>query len=377
MAEPLRVFHLIKSLGRGGAEVLLLEGLRSADRDHFHYGYGYFLPWKDAMVASIAEQGGDVRCFAARSNLAILFSARRVAQHLRCWRADVLHCHLPIAGAVGRIAGRLAGIPVVYTEHNTLERYHQLTRRLNLSTWLWQNRVLAVSGDVAASLRRRAAPSIRVQVVPNGVDVERFNRTVVDGTSVRQQYGIPATAPVVGSVAVFRQQKQLDDWLEAAHLVRQRQSDVRFLLVGDGPERERLRARTRALQLDDVVHFAGTHADVRPFLAAMDVFLISSIFEGLPVALLEAMSMQCGIVSTSVGGIPEVVRHRANGLLVDAGRPMLLAEAVLQMIRSAALRADCARAARQTVIDGFSLQRMTRQLERTYFEVVQERRNGH
>lgn len=377
MAEPLRVFHLIKSLGRGGAEVLLLEGLRFADRERFRYGFGYFLPWKDAMVAPLAEQGGDVQCFAAKSNLTILLSAQRVAAHLRDWRADVLHCHLPIAGAVGRIAGRMAGIPVVYTEHNSLERYHHLTRRLNLSTWRWQDRVLAVSGDVAASLRRRATPGIRVQVVPNGVDVERFDRTFVDGTSVRLQHDIPATAPVVGTVAVFREQKRLDIWLEAAHLVRQQQPDVRFLLAGDGPERERLHARARALDLDDVTHFAGAHVDVRPFLAAMDVFLISSVFEGLPVALLEAMSMQCGIVSTSVGGIPEVVRHRTNGLLVDADRPLLLAEAVLEMIRSRTLRANYGREARQTVSDEFSLQRMTRQLERTYVEVVHERHNGY
>lgn len=377
MGEPLRVFHLIKSLGRGGAEVLLLEGLRFADRDRFQYGYGYFLPWKDAMVASLAEQGGDVRCFAARSNLAILLSAHRVAKHLRTWRADVLHCHLPIAGAVGRLAGRLADIPVVYTEHNTLERYHQLTRRLNLSTWRWQNRVIAVSRDVAASLSRRAAPGVRVQVMPNGVDVERFDPALADGAAVRQQFGIPTSAPVVGTVAVFRVQKRLDDWLESARIVRQRQSDVHFVLVGDGPEREQLHARACALQLDGVVHFTGVQTDVRPFLAAMDVFLISSIFEGLPVALLEAMSMQRGIVSTSVGGVPEVVRHGTNGLLVPAGRPNLLAEAVRQLITSPALRADCGRAARQTVIDDFSLQRMTRQLERMYVEVVQERRNGH
>jgi glycosyltransferase involved in cell wall biosynthesis len=377
MPDSLRVFHLIKSLGRGGAEVLLLEGLRFADRERFTYGYGYFLPWKNAMVASLAEQGGDVRCFAARNNLSILLSAQRVAKHLRTWRADVLHCHLPIAGAVGRLAGRLAHIPVVYTEHNTLERYHQLTRRLNLSTWRWQNRVIAVSRDVAASLNRRAAPDVRVQLVPNGVDVERFGPALVDGASVRQKFGIPESAPVVGTVAVFRVQKRLDDWLETARLVRQHQPDVHFLLVGDGPERDHLHARASALRLDDAVHFTGAHTDVRPFLAAMDVFLISSIFEGLPVALLEAMSMQRAIVSTSVGGVPEVVRHGTNGLLVPAGHPNLLAEAVLQLLTSHALRAECGRAARQTVIDYFSLQRMTRQLERTYVEVVQERRSGH
>lgn len=377
MVAPVRVFHLIKSLGRGGAEVLLLEGLRFADRDRFRYGYGYFLPWKDAMAASLTERGADVCCFEARSNLAILFSAQRVARHIQRWRADVLHCHLPIAGAVGRVAGRLAGVPVVYTEHNNMERYHRLTRRLNLSTWRWQNRVIAVSADVAESVRRRAAPTVPVQVVPNGVDVERFDRARVDGALVRRDLGIPASAPIVGTVAVFRAQKQLDVWLEAAFLIRQRQSDVRFLLVGDGPEGDRLRALVRTMHLDDVVHFTGPHSDVRPFLAAMDVFLLSSSFEGLPVALLEAMSMACGIVCTAVGGIPEVVRHSVNGLLVGSGRPVVLAEAALQMIRSPMLRADYGRAARQLVIDGFSLERMTRELECAYIDVVREGISGH
>jgi glycosyltransferase involved in cell wall biosynthesis len=216
-----------------------------------------------------------------------------------------------------------------------------------------------------------------VQVVPNGVDVARFDRASVDGARVRRQLGIPLTAPVVGTVAVFRQQKRLDDWLEAAHEVRRSQADTHFVLVGDGPEREHLHARARELQLDGVVHFTGAHTDVRPFLAAMDVFLISSAFEGLPVALLEAMSMQCGIVATSIGGIPEVVRHGTNGLLVPAKQPALLAAAVLQMIKSSDLRAACGDAARHTVTQSFSLQAMIQQLESTYVEVVKEQRNGH
>ncbi|MEW5917473.1 MAG: glycosyltransferase [Gemmatimonadota bacterium] len=376
MTEPLRVFHLIKSLGRGGAEVLLLAGVQFGDRDRFRYGYGYFLPWKDAMVASLAEHGCDVRCFAAKSNFTILLSAQRVAQHLRRWRADILHCHLPIAGAVGRLAGRIARIPVIYTEHNTLEQYHRLTRRLNLSTWRWQNRVIAVSGVVASSLARRVPPSVQVRVVPNGVDVERFERASADGSSVRRQFAIPCEAPVVGTVAVFRKQKRLDTWVEAARMIHDRQPNVHFLLVGDGPEREHLHAQVRDINLENVVHFTGAHSDVRPFLAAMDVFLVSSDYEGLPVALLEAMSMECGVVSTTVGGIPEVVRHGVNGLLVDAARPMLLAEAALQLVQSPSRRADCGRTARQTVIDGFSARHMTRQLESIYVEVLNERQNG-
>lgn len=135
MQELVHVFHLIKSLGRGGAETLLPETLRFADRDRFVYGYGYFLPWKDDLVTEFEAQDVEVKCFDAKSNTHILLSARRVANYLQGWDADIMHCHLPIAGIVGRLAGRWASVPVVYTEHYLQEQYHPVTRWGNHYTW--------------------------------------------------------------------------------------------------------------------------------------------------------------------------------------------------------------------------------------------------
>lgn len=356
--------------------MLLPESLRFADRDRFTYAYGYFLPWKDAMVPSLQAQGADVTCFPARSNLGILLAAGRIAAHLRRWEADVLHCHLPVAGAVGRLAGRLAGVPVVYTEHNTMERYHPVTRRLNLSTWRWQERVIAVSAEVAASIRSHADPRIPVEVVLNGVDVERFRRDATDPAAVRARWGIPPGAPVVGTVAVFRVQKRLQDWLQGARLLLDRHPEIHFLLVGDGPEREELVALSRSLGLDGRVHFTGLQEDVRPFLAAMDVYLMSSLFEGLPVAMLEAMAMRCAVVATSVGGIPEVVRAEENGFLVEPGRPESLAEATSALLTTPERLRCIGEAARHTVAEHFSMRRMARELESTYAEVLARYRNG-
>lgn len=374
--RPLRIFHLIKSLGRGGAEMLLPEGLRFADRERFTYGYGYFLPWKDAMVGSLREQGADVTCFSARSNAAILASTRRVAAHLEGWGADLVHCHMPMAGVVGRVAAKLAGIPVVYTEHNLFERFHPVSRRLNHLTWRWQEEVIAVSGDVAESIRTHAPASVPVKVVLNGIDVETFRRDGVDGGGVRAELGIPADVPVVGAVAVFREQKRLDDWLEAAHILRARIPATRFVLIGDGPLRAELEGRVRRLALEDAVHFPGLQEDVRPYLAAMDVYMISSLFEGLPLALLEAMSMECAVVSTAVGGIPEVIRDGRNGFLVETGRPQRLAGAVARLLESPDTARRCAAEARRTVQERFSMARMTRELESTYVDVLHRCGNG-
>jgi L-malate glycosyltransferase len=370
VAEMIRVFHLIKSLGRGGAEMLLSEALRFADRERFDYQYGYFLPWKDALVPALREQGAEVRCFGGNNNLQILLAARRVAEHLRLCEADVLHCHLPIAGVVGRIAGRLAGIPVVYSEHNKQERYHPLTRRLNAATWGWQACAVAVSADVAESIRAHIRSEVPLRVVLNGVDIDRFDRCMADGATIREQFGIPGNAPVVGTVAVFRVQKRLLDWVEAARLLRERFRAVHFLLVGDGPLREDVVAAVARAGLQDVVHLPGIREEVRPFLAATDIYMMSSIFEGLPVALLEAMAMKCAPVCTAVGGIPELIRDGENGLLTEPERPEQLAKAVGDLLADPKRIASLGAAARSTVEAGFSMQRMARELEDVYLAVV-------
>ncbi len=351
--------------------MLLSESLPYADRERFEYRYAYFLPWKDAMVPALEANGADVTCVPARNNFQILLAARRLAALLDSWETDLVHCHLPIAGVVGRIAGAMAKVPVVYTEHNKQERYHWITRWLSHRTWKMQSRVVAVSEDVADSIRAHVHADVPVSVVLNGVSLERFSRGAVPPGVVRQSWGIPTGAPVIGTVAVFRVQKRLNDWLQAARQIRNRFPAVHFLVVGAGPLEAEIRALSLQLGLEDTLHFPGLQEDVRPFLAAMDIYMMSSIFEGLPVALLEAMSMECVPVCTAVGGIPEVIRSGENGYLVDPGNPLALADAVSGLLRNPDAMVALSRAARSTVEREFGMARMTSELERLYLQLLE------
>ena len=368
------VFHLIKSLGRGGAEVLLAEGLTVADRNRFAYGYGYFLPWKDAIVPELEAQGANVVCFEAKDNARILLAARSVAKHLRTWGADVVHAHLPVAGAVARLAGRLAGVPVVYTEHNLMERYHPLTRRLNLATWGLQAQALAVSGDVEDSIRRHAGTACRCGRCSTASTRALMTRSNHDGAEVRATWGIPAEAPLVGTVAVFRTQKRLDHWLDVALQVRAEVPEAHFLLVGDGPLRSEVEAGIRERGLASVVHLAGLQEETRPYFAAFDAYLMTSQFEGLPIALLEAMAMGVPPVVTAVGGMPELVTDGYNGYLHPFAATDGLAESTVRLLRDEAHREALGAAARQTVVAGFSMERMQGELEAIYERVIAEHR---
>ncbi|HUP42185.1 MAG TPA: FkbM family methyltransferase [Thermoanaerobaculia bacterium] len=374
----LRVLHLIKGLGRGGAERLLVDGLRRADRERFEYAYGYFLPAKDQLARELEALGAPVQCFDARTCVGVFLKVPAVRRFLEDWGADLVHCHLPVSGVAGRLAAGRLGMPVIYTEYNLIERYHPATRWANLATWGRQGRVVAVSEEVAGSIRRHAGEAVPVEVVVNGVDCGRFRPDAELRRRARGDLGLPPEAPVIGQVAVFRSQKRLDLWLEAAARVRAERPEARFVLVGDGPERRAVERRAERLGLgpgsDGALQLAGLQEDVRPFYAALDLFLVSSDYEGLPVALLEAMASGLPGVYTAVGGVPEVVRDGVEGLLVPPGDPEALAAAVLRLLGEPGERARLGASARERVAESFSTERMTRRLEAIYQEVAGERR---
>jgi len=365
----MKIAHLIKGLGRGGAEGLLPQTIRQRGAG-FDYGVGYFLPWKDAHVAELEETGAEVRLFGARSNAALFARVPAVAGWLRRGGFDLVHAHLPLAGVVARFAGRLARVPVVYTEHNLQERYHPLTAHANRLTWGLQRQVVAVSGEVAGSIARRFGARVPVTVVQNGIEIPDLEELSSGRQEVRRNLGIDEAAEVVGAVAVLRSQKRFDLWLEAAREIAASRPAARFLIVGDGPLRSELEALATELELAERIVFAGLQTGVRPYLAAMDLFLISSEFEGLPLALLEAMAARLPVVATRVGGIPEVIETERSGVLVDFGDPHVLAVEVSRLLGDSEARRSLGRAARSRVEAGFSVARMARELEAIYARVV-------
>ena len=369
--QPVPVLHIIKSLGRGGAEMLLPETLRQHDKQKFDFHYIYFLPWKNQMVSAIEEEGGKVVCIPAKNNASILLAVRRIAAYVRRHNIQLIHCHLPWAGMAARMAGRMTGVPVVYTEHNKWERYHKLTYLLNKFTFSSQQRVIAVSEEVANSIKTNYGKvTPLVQVVANGTDTLKYSRGQYMGNDIRAALNIPSGATVIGITCVFRVQKRLGTWLEIARELHTKDPDTYFIVVGDGPLREEIHAKAKALGTDKYVFFAGLQTETRPYFAAMDIFMMSSEFEGLPIALLEAMSMNCVPACTAAGGIPEVIKDEENGILVPVQEPLQLADRLLNLIQQPARLTKMKEAARETVVNSFSMKKMVGELEAIYHDLI-------
>lgn len=361
-----KVLHVIKSLGRGGAEVLLAETVKIHDKERYEFFCIYFLPWKYQMVQALKDGGAKVYCFEANNNLQMLMQYNKVIEFCKEKEIDIIHCHLPWSGFLGRIIHSKIKIPMIYTEHNIQEHYHPVTKKLNKISFEKQDLAIGVSADVTRSIKENIAPQIPVVTVLNGVNTQTFTRSRERGSNKKKELGIPSDALVVGTIAVFREQKAILQWVKAFNQVQMDFPEVYGIIVGAGPQKEEIEQLISELNLQDKIVMPGLQTDTISYFSAMDIYMMSSRFEGLPIALLEAMSMECAIVSTKAGGVVEVVRHETDGLLCEVADLQLLAEHVKNLVRDPGLRNRLQLSARKRVEQEFSLRSMVNQLEDIY-----------
>ncbi|MBU6157936.1 MAG: glycosyltransferase [Bacteroidetes bacterium] len=348
--------------------MLLPETIRIHNKEQFQFHVIYFLPWKDQMVNELEDSGATVQCFSATNNIKILLQAKKVAHYVKENKIDLIHCHLPWAGFLGRIVYRMTGVPVVYTEHNKQERYHKLTKWINSYTFNWQSAAIAVSGEVAESIQNNIAPKIPVHTILNGVNTERFTRSEERRKELRDQHGWDEDMIVIGTLAVFRFQKRLDLWLELFKKISEQNPDkkIKGVIVGAGPLKDLIEQKRRELGLENAVLMPGLQTNTIDWFSSMDIYMMCSVFEGLPIALLEAMSCGLPVVTTNAGGIGEVIRHQVDGLLVPVDEPYKIVAETGKMISNKSVLNQYAKASRERVVDAFGMEKMVKELEGLY-----------
>jgi glycosyltransferase involved in cell wall biosynthesis len=372
--KPIPVLHLIKSLGRGGAETLLVETLTAHDNNNFSFHYIYFLPWKNQLVAELELAGGIVSNSPAINNLRIIFKFNEIIRYIKQNNIQIIHCHLPWAGFLGRFIHYKTGIPVIYTEHNKQERYHFLTRFINKLTFNAQSLAIAVSNDVKTSIHNLIHPKVPVKTIFNGINTEKYRRNNNARLKIRSDLGIAADALVIGSLGVFRTQKRIDCWLELFSKLHHIYPNLRGILVGDGPLKNDIIGKRKSLGLEHVVFLPGLQPIAVDWYSAMDIFMMTSEFEGLPLSLLEAMSCECAVVATNAGGIKEVLVNRVNGFTTEVDQWSELFYAIEFLLSDPTRLKAVSLNARSSVIQNFSIQTMVAHLESTYLNYAHSRK---
>lgn len=331
-ADPIRVLHVIKGLGPGGAEQLLVNqarATRATPGNRVDFFAAYLVPVKRHLVPTLEAEGWTVRCLDSPWPWQfgwVLELRRMIKRH----GIQVVHGHSPLVAAVTRLMVRT--LPrryrpaTVYTEHNEWGRHRRSTRLANRVTIGREDRVFAVSGAV----RQTMPPGLDVEVLIHGVDVEAISAQRAERDQVRQELGIEPHDIVVGIVANFRREKAYDILMDAAERAVQAESRLRIVSVGQGPLEEEMRARHTKSGLGDRFMILGYRPDAVRVMSGFDIFTLSSLHEGLPVALMEAMALDLPVVSTRVGGIAEAVRDWP-AILVEPGDAPGLAAALVEM----------------------------------------------
>lgn len=365
---PIRVLHLMKGLDAGGAEHLLLLAARLGDRSRVEPRVAYLLPRHVALLDALRETGIAVTCLAGVPwwDPRWLVRLRRL---LRDQPVDVVHAHAPLLASGARVV--LATLPrsrrprSVVTLHNMWESHHVAVRALDRLTWRRDDLRLAVSDAVRRSLPRAARARARTQL--HGVEVAAI-RAGADRDAVRAELGITPDQVLVGTVANLKPNKGYPDLVTAAALVVADAPEVRFVAVGDGPLKDQLATLRDEAGLGDVLRFLGRRSDATRLASGFDVFCLSSVHEGLPLALMEALALGIPVVVTDVGGNRELVTDGREGTLVPPSRPDLLAAALRTAVRDPRGRRDQGRAARARG-DGLDAARAVAEVERCYDEV--------
>lgn len=358
----MRILHVIDSLKIGGAEMLLVDLLRAIQREGHSSKVAYFTPGPlgrelDALNVPVHRL--------SRHGLADPRAVVRLLDLIRRWRPDVVHTHLTKSDLTGQFAAALGRAPArVSTAHNTdpWRRRRLLTRTNRLITRGCQ-RVIAVSSEVRDYLvSLEAYPPEKIVTVENGIDLQRFDPSRQQPMDRAAVWGFGNEHPVIGVVGRLEPQKGHSVFLEAAARVTAEAPAARFVVIGDGSLRPTLEAQRDRLGLTGCVAFAGVLQDVPAALAALDVVAFPSLWEGLPVALLEAMAMERPIVATAVGGMVGVLRDGVTGLLVAPGEHDELARGLLQVLHDPALARRLGTQARDFVREHHSMQTMHRRI---------------
>ena len=366
------LLHVIDTTGPGGAETVFIDLATRLPKDR--YRPVVVIRGKGWVYEELQRRGIEPVILDAKGsfNWRFLLALYRL---IRRERVDLVQSHLLGSNVYCALAGWLARVPVAATFHGSVDIVEQerLKGMKFAAINLGAHAIIAVTDSLRDDLLERTPlRSDRLQVIYNGIDTARFQQPKSD--RLRRKFGWPDTVRVIGSLGNIRPAKGYDILLQTAAQLGRQSDPYRFLIAGqgNGPRYDELLALRSELGLEEVVRFLGFQDDAAEFLANLDLFLSSSISEGLPLSAIQAMVAGVPLVATRVGGYVGLVDDRVTGWLVEPGNSQTLAAGIETVAGDAALRARLAKHARQYAIETFDISVMLGTYQDLYEQLISD-----
>ncbi len=364
--NKIKVAHVIRVFSYGGAEVLLREIFASRTFQQQVTSDLFVLDHK--KLGLLPQVEGNIRkaYYYRITTIRFLFEYLKFLRHIASGNYDIVHMHLPVAGWMGIVAKIFTGkhTKFIYSEHNLVTHYSKYNYNLSGFTYSYFDAVIYVSQEVGEVIKEaqkgRFFKTKKAVTILNGIDTEKFNNS--------DKLNRKKSKLTVGLVARFRPQKRVDKWAEVAAEIKKLSPHFSFLMVGDGPSDALLREKINEFGLQQDIRLPGQQTDTFAAYQQIDIFLLTSDFEGLPLALLEAMSCGCVPVVSDVGGIRQLA-FDGFGYKFHTFNAKGIALQIVEYLDEDKLIAESGRA-RSFVETNFSLHKQVEEIIELYKEMI-------
>ncbi len=298
---------------------------------------------------------------------------RRVAELIDIHNVDIVHTHEFRSDVIGLLAARRRKVPVVTTIHGWIanDLKGRIYTILDKCILRFFDHIISVSGKIQKELVDRGIAPSKVTILPNALVIENYRSDRSDG-SFRSELGVDRDTLLIANIGRLSPEKGQADFIAAAKVIHQRLGKVRFLLIGVGPEQQRLEDIVEQYGMRGTVLFCGFRRDMQSIYNSLDLVVQSSYTEGMPNVILEAAMMQVPVIASDVGGTGEIVEHGITGTLIKSGDLQSLAGAMVDWSENRGKYSEMARSAHDLVKERFNFEQRTRQLMSVYDQLLIE-----
>lgn len=367
------VLQVIAPTALGGAENVLLSINNLADKLNFRFYYCIFISSR-AKKNQYHEKLEELNCDVSIIYMKNTFEIRNIVDLIgiiKEKKIQLIHAHGYRSDIIGLIASKVTRTPIISTVHGWTSatfavKVYEFFQRKALRYF---DKVIAVSQQIHDVLRRDGLDSTILLKINNSIDYSSLS-IVEPSINLRNDYGIDSECPIIGVIGRFSVEKGHIILLRAISILKKEYPSIRVLLIGDGDEADALKKSAMTHEIDDMVIFCGHHENVYQFYSIIDVFVLPSFTEGIPLVLLEAMFFKKPIIASDVGGIPEVIEDGHSGELVPPGDPFALAERITKLIKNRQYAQKIAEAGHKHFMRSFSPDTWIRKIESTYEDAL-------
>ena len=374
MAEKIKILHLRDTYEVGGPGKTILETISHIDKSLFSVSIGVFSNGRDTgeipFISEARKRGITVHVIrGGRYNPLIV---REIISLLKKLQIDILHTHEARSDLLGCLAGKITRTPIVATMHGWIANSWKQETITRINKWAarYFDRVIVVNGPMKDALLKEGIPPSIVSVLHNCIVKENYYRDQQEGY-ISQSIGKEIGSPVIGTLGRLSPEKGHGDFVEAAAIVLSRGYKAHFVIVGDGPEAGKITGMISGKRLENSVTMTGYLRDPRRVLQEFDLMVLPSYSEGLPNVVLESLMMEVPVISTAVGGVPDIIRDGEEGTLIPPGNPGTMAQAIIDFLNDPEKHKSMALKGKKIVEDRFDFKVRTLKLEKIYTEIME------